>query len=92
MIAFDPDFERDGMAVLLHVFSLMSSDSAVDAQVPGVLKLVEISSLFFRARSGCESPWSFLGEISNHIKINSHVSERERKREIGRERERGSKR
>lgn len=48
MIAFYPDFERDWVAVRLDISRLMSDDSAVDVQVPGVLKLDEVSSLVQR--------------------------------------------
>lgn len=87
MIAFDTDFERKkiSLAMKLDILGLMSDESAVDAQVPGVLKLVEVSSLVL-SPVWLQESLEFLGEIFNHIKINSLA--REGKREIGRERER----
>lgn len=79
--------KKISITMKLDILGLMSDESAVDAQVPGVLKLVEVSSLV------CSPVWlqeslEFLEEIFNHIKINSLASEGEREREMERECER----
>lgn len=83
LIAFDPDFKKDWMTVWSDISGLMNGDSAVDVQVPGVLKLVEVSSLV-RKPVWLKESLEFLREISNHIKINSHASsDREREKFVG---------